>query len=119
MSGKIGYWTYWFKSENGFDIDFVKNKKDLPKGYKFVKSFRSEYMKDGKDCADAEILDENNKVLWFRRNIHDLSECERMNLTHEVQYNIHKLLNVLYPEKAYRKLMEKKIKGCIIRRIKE
>lgn len=107
--GKEGYWTYWFKAPDGFDITFCKNKKDIPRGYKYVMSMHV-YKHDGTE--DQEIMDENKKVLWVRKNIHKLSECEKLQMSHDLQNNIHKALNVIYPEKEYKKIFEKRVKGC-------
>ena len=106
--GKEGYWTYWFKAPDGFDILFANNKKDIPLGYKYVQHFKVEKTNGVKDW---EII-ENGKTVWIRKNVHKMSECERLQMSHDVQREIHKLLSVGYPEKEYKKLFEKKVKGC-------
>jgi len=105
--GKEGYWNYWFKSPDGFDIQFAKNKKNIPHGYKYVMSMHV-YNHDGTE--DEEIMDENKKVIWFRKNIHKLTECEIVQMSYDMQNAIHKALNITYPKK-YKKIFEKKIKG--------
>jgi hypothetical protein len=112
MSGKVGTWTYWFKSPDGFDITFANNKKDIPKGYPYVQHFFVEWA-NGKD----QELIVNGKVVWIKKNTHKLTQCEKLNLGYEVQREIHRLLDVSYPEKDYKKVFKKKalkIKPCKI-----
>jgi hypothetical protein len=108
---RVGYWTYWFASKTGFDLDFTKNKKNIPHGYKSVMHFRVD-KPDGN--IDSELI-VNGKTVWIRKNINKLDECAKMQYGYEIQREIHKLLDVKYPDKEYKKIFEKKVKGCKIK----
>ena len=115
--GKIGTWSYWFKSPDGFDITSCKNKKDIPKGYKYIVSMEV-YKPDGN--TDDEIM-VDKKVVWIKKNTNKLTKCEILNMAQEVQEKLHECLNVNYPKNAYKAIFKKKIKempdlkGCKIK----
>jgi hypothetical protein len=112
--GKVGYWKYWFKSPDGFDLSFCTNKKDIPKGYEYIIAMTVN-KSDGND--DYEVT-KNNKIIWSRKNINKLSECEKLQISLEAQKIFHKALNVKYPEKDYKDAMGKKLKKLKLKKCK-
>lgn len=108
---KVGTWTYWFKSVDGFDISHASNKNNIPKGFDWVQQFRVHKSNGDKDYE----LIHNGKIVWVKKNVNKLSECETMQMGHDLQRVLHELLKVDYPEKEYKKIFEKKVKGCKIK----
>ena len=96
------------RAPDGFDITYCSNKKDIPKGYKYVQSFRI-IKPDGN--ADYEIID-NGKIILSIENTNNLSSCAQYQLDYKAQKIIHQALNVSYPEKEYKRIFEKKSGGC-------
>jgi hypothetical protein len=99
---KVGYWEYWYKAPD-FDITFCTNKKDIPKNQPYVQLFKV-YTKDG---MDYELI-ENGKIIWSHKNTHKLSPCAKAKMAFLIQKILHKRLNTVFPDKAYKKIIEKK-----------
>lgn len=98
MMEKVGTWTYWFKSPK-FNLAFTTNKKNIPKNQMFVIQMQV-YKKDGN--KDVEIMSSNKKVIYSIKNINKRTACERMLATFDIQRKLHELLNVPFPDKAYK-----------------
>ena len=103
---KMGNWSYWF-TKDGKEIINSTNKVDVPKGIKYVKLFKV-HKPDGNIDDELSIDDE---IFWVKSNINKLTPCDKFDATVEELRKIYKALNVKYPEKDYKKILKKKIKG--------
>lgn len=104
--GKIGTWSYWFKTEDGKDVINSTNKLDIPIGYEYVVLFKVHKPNGDID----EELSLNNKLICKHKNINKLSPCDKFHTSMKTFEKIYELLNVKYPKNKYKVILNKKIK---------
>lgn len=115
--GKIGTWSYWFKTKDGEDVVNTTNKLDIPKNCQYILLFKH-HKPDGNIDEEMSI---DGKIILKHKNINKIDGCAKFHLSMETFEKIYETLDVKYPEAKYKKILNKKLKqnpamkGCKIK----